>query len=48
MGEIFFFSPNVKNFTGFWLFFERNGGFGYIFLMKRRAFWMVVWALVLP
>ena len=48
MGEKKFFTPDVKDFTVFWLIFERNGGFGYIFLMKRRAFWMVAWALVLP
>ena len=48
MAGILFFTPNVKDFTGFWLFFERDGGFRYIFLMKQRIFWTVDWAMDLP
>ena len=48
MDGIIFFTPNVKDFTGFWLFFLRDGGFRYIFLKNRRAFWMADWAFALP
>ena len=45
---IFFFTPNVKNFTDFWLNFKRNGEFRYIFLKMLRNFWMAAWAFDLP
>lgn len=45
---MFFFLPNVKNFTGFCLKFEQNGANRYIFLKILRNFWTVAWAFDLP